>query len=245
VADYRLLENIVGDGPLEPERHPMLTNRFGGRLKLRALAYLAFSFPMLNLVTSLPAHAELVPVSPVPLLADGTTVSNIVLYDTEFVEGVRYRVKAAEGRAGTLVDQGNGFLIFDWTPHATDRRGELQLEVRRRGTATSDEVVQVPTVPPYAGALQFTFDPEAPIAGQDTVVVRVKPTAQSPQADANRRILIAASQGTVEPAVPTGEGEWIARYTPPSGLKNPTSVVFTAADHAQRRFKPFRTARTF
>jgi hypothetical protein len=86
-------------------------------------------------------------------------------------------------------------------------------------------------VPSTRGSLELTFDPPV-LASTGTAVVRITPEgASSVPADA-RRFLLSASAGTIDAPMPSGDGSWVARYTPPKGLTTPLPVVIAAADAA-------------
>jgi len=174
-------------------------------------------------LVSLPAWAGAQLVAMPPLVADGSTTGTVRLF---IDDGSRPKVKSDAGKVGPVVVGADGVVTFPFTPTRATSAGKAVLKVT---TASGEELIDVPVVPPFGGSVELAFDP--PVASVTTpITVKLTPSQGSPVASERRTFLVTASTGTVSPPAPTGDGTWIARYTPPKGLAAPTAVVFSAAD---------------
>ncbi len=191
-----------------------------------------FAAFILTLLAIPAAWAEALVVSTGPVLADGATQSVVRLYLPDLVEGERFRVKPDEGKAGPVYPESGGVIRFYYSPPAITTPRSVGLALNRRGGATKQDRVELELVPAYAGSLQVGFDPPQLVAGGETAVVRVTPSQDTPQAAEQRRFLMHASAGSLSAAMPSGDGAWVARYTPPSDLSGPRTVIVSAADAA-------------
>lgn len=164
-----------------------------------------------------------------PIVGDGKTAAILqVLVDDPTA---KVKVKADRGRVGTITPVAGGALI-EFIPPTVGETTEMALQVQVRGSAVSEDIVgKVTVVPPFAGGFRFTFDPAIGTA-KDATTIKVAPATRSAQPDAQRRLRIAVSAGTVTELVPSGDGAFVARYTPPANLAEPLSVMVGVADLA-------------
>lgn len=170
------------------------------------------------------AGVVLVPTS--PLIADGTTTSNVRLYVDG--GGAKAKIKADSGKIGPVVSSADGVITFPFTPAAATTAGNVTLQVTVNGEASS---VNVPVVPPLAGHIGITVDP-AVLSSLATATIRIDPGAAGAVSADRRSFKVVASAGTVDAISPSGGGQWVAHYTPPKGLAQPLTVVISAMDTA-------------
>lgn len=180
---------------------------------------------LFTLLWCAPAWAGVVWVPSPALLGDGTTPSTVRLYVDD---GARIRVKADAGKVGPAVAGADGVWTIPYTPPRVSAVGTVAWKVTAGGVETT---LDIPVVPPFTGSLELSFDPPVlPSAG--TAMVKITPEGSTAVANEGRSFLLVASAGTVDAVTPTGNGTWVARYTPPKGLIAPLTVVFAAADAA-------------
>jgi hypothetical protein len=177
-------------------------------------------------------RAETMVVPSGPSLGDGRTTTTVQLYLPDHVEGERFKLKPDEGRAGQITVGTDGLISFPYTPARVTKPKSVGFTLSRRGGSASEDRFEISLVPPYTGELELVFDPPTLLAGGDTALVRVTPSADTPQASEARRFLLTASAGTLAAAMPAGDGTWVARYTPPATVEGPRTVIITAADAA-------------
>lgn len=180
---------------------------------------------LLALAWSSPALAGVALVPGPPLPGDGETLSTVRFYVDS---GARVRVKADAGKVGTVTVGEDGVVTVQFTAPAVIAAGKVAFKVSGGG---EDATIDVPVAPPLSGGIELTFDPPV-LASTGTATVRIKPTRVSPVGNEARRFQLVASTGTLDPAVPAGDGTWVARYTPPKGLTAPIPVVVAVADAA-------------
>ena len=180
------------------------------------------------LVSILPAYAGAVLVGTAPLPADGTTASDVRVLVEACPKNTRARIKVESGKVANVTTSPECIVSFTWTPPATPAPKSLPVTVQ---VQSEEWQVQVPVAPPFAGDVGLSFDPPVIAAGA-TATVKIKPSGTSPVAQNSRRMVLTASVGTVDPAVPLGDGTWSARYTAPKTLTAPVMVAITAADAA-------------
>lgn len=180
---------------------------------------------LFTLLWCVPAWAGVTWVPSPPLLGDGTTPSTVRFYVDD---GARIRVKADAGKVGPAVGGADGVWTIPYTPPRVSAVGTVALKVTSGGVETS---IDIPVVPPFSGSLQITFDPPV-LPSTGTAMVKIVPDGSTALANEARSFLLVPSAGTVDALLPSGNGTWVARYTPPKGLTAPLSVVFGAADAA-------------
>ncbi len=181
-------------------------------------------------VPALRAETQVVPSG--PALGDGRTSTTVQLYLPDHVEGERFKLKPDEGRAGQITVGGDGLISFLYTPPRVTKPKSVGFTLSRKGGGAGEDRFELALVPPYAGDLQISFDPPELLAGGDTALVRVTPSGDTPQAGEARRFLLTSSAGQLAAAMPSGDGSWVARYTPPAQVDGPRTVIVTAADAA-------------
>ncbi len=181
---------------------------------------------------SSPASAEVLLLPSGPIVADGRTPTTVFIQVTDPVEGERFRVRPSRGKSSGVSVRENGLLGFTYVPPRICSPTSVELKVQRRGVSRQDESLYLDLVPPFDGQLGISFQPAVLRGGDSSATIHVLPSCQTPQEPALRTFLLAASAGTVDPAVPAEDGTWIARYTPPSDLDSSRTVIITAADAA-------------
>ena len=175
-------------------------------------------------VDSALAGVALVPTS--PLIADGTTTSNVRLYVDG--GGAKAKIKADSGKIGPVVSSADGVITFPFTPAAATVAGNVTLSVMVNGEAST---IDVPVIPPLAGRIAITVDPPV-LSSLASATIRLDPGAGGAVAADRRSFKVIASAGTVDAISPSGGGQWVAHYTPPKGLTQPLAVVISAVDTA-------------
>lgn len=176
------------------------------------------------------AQAAVIPLPTGPLPADGQTASTVHLWAPDYVAGDKYKIKPDKGRVGEVTVSPDGVLTFEFFPPKVTGPGVIGLEIKRTGAVKVDERIELPVVPPFEGRLDITFDPPKLLVGQGTALVRISPRTTTPQDAAGRRLVLSASVGTIDTPMPAGDGTWVARYTPPTEIPGPRTVIISAAD---------------
>ncbi len=176
------------------------------------------------------AETQVVPSG--PLLGDGRSSATVFLYLPDRAEGEKFKLKTDTGRAGQITVSPDGLLSFQYTPPQVRKPQLVGLSLLRRGGPVKEDRFELQVVPAYRGELEISFDPSQLLAGSGTALVRVRPSADTPQAGEARRFLLSASAGQLAAAMPAGDGTWVARYTPPATVEGPRTVIITAADAA-------------
>ena len=194
---------------------------------LRLIASLA---ALLCVAPALRAETHVVPSG--PALGDGRTTTTVHLYLPDWVQGERFKLKPDEGRAGQITVGSDGLINFGYTPPRVTKPKSVGFTLSRRGGSAGEDRFELALVPPYLGELELSFDPPGLLAGGDSALVRVTPSGDTPQAGEARRFLLSASAGKLAAAMPAGDGSWVARYTPPTTVEGPRTVIVTAADAA-------------
>ena len=109
--------------------------------------------PLVAMFATAPAFAAPTLVPATPIVGDGTTPSEVRLY----MEGAtKVKVKAEEGKVGTVTVASDGVVTFAFTPPRVEGPRAIQLRVSVGG---EDSVIDVPVVPPYAGELTLSVEP--------------------------------------------------------------------------------------
>ncbi len=196
----------------------------------RILSLISCLVALLCLSPALRAETLVVPSG--PALGDGRTTTTVNLFLPDWVEGERFKLKPDEGRAGQLIVGSDGLVGFPYTPPRVVKPKTVGFTLSRKGGSAAEDRFELDLVPPYAGDLEISFDPPELLAGGDTALVRVTPSGDTPQAGEARRFLLTASAGELAAAMPAGDGSWVARYTPPTTVEGPRTVIITAADAA-------------
>jgi len=163
------------------------------------------------------------------LVADGTRAFTVELSAGvgDGKDRLKVKTEQAEVLAAELTTDGR--IRVTLVPLAISEPGALNLEVRIRGSRTVDEVVSLPVVPSPAGRLALTLDPPQLAIGEGDVTVRISPVGGEHLPEGARRVLLSASVGDVSEPVYDGS-DWVARYTPPSGLSTSVAAALVATD---------------
>lgn len=196
----------------------------------RSWLSLAFFVVLFAFIPLARAETVLLPTGPLP--ADGQASSTVHLWISDFQPTDKFKVRAEKGRVGEITAAPDGVLSFEVVPPRVTGPTTWVVELQRRGSVKTDEQVQFSLVPGFEGSLDVTFDPPRLLLGSGTALVRITPRSTTPQDAAARRILLSASTGTIEEPVPSGDGSWIARYTPPKEIPGARTILISAADRA-------------
>lgn len=168
-----------------------------------------------------------------PVVADGKSTATVRIYAPGVQGTDKVRVSADEGRLGAAEIGADGVITVTLIPPLLKAPRELPLSVKIQGASLRvEETVNLSLVPPYAGTLKVTFDPPEFVGGNSGVLVRVTPDASTPQSAEARRMLGAASVGTLDAFVPAGDGTYVSRWTPPAGLTKSRTAIVAVADAA-------------
>lgn len=193
----------------------------------RALPPLTLGWALLVGAPAWAADAELLGVAPIP--ADGETASVLRFQADGLSPADSVKIKADGGSVEDLTIGTDGTGTFRLIPDRLEAAGEVPLVIRIKGAGgTTESRATVPVRPADAGPVSLRFDPPAITLGEGSVLVRILPPP-GPVSDAEERLLVHASLGTLEAPVQGSGGEWLARWTPPAAIKGSTIVVFTAA----------------
>jgi hypothetical protein len=156
-------------------------------------------------------------------VGDGTTKATLQVVTDQ--GAAKPKVKAARGRIGVITPVVGGALI-EFIPPPVTEPTTLTIDV---AFGKDKFKASVDVVPAWTGTFDVSFDPPV-LPSTQTSSIKVRPTSRTAQADARRQLRIHASSGAVTPLVPTGDGSWIATYTPPADLANPMQAVFAITD---------------
>lgn len=173
------------------------------------------------------ALAQTTPLPVPPVLGDGVTASTLQVLAPP---GTRLRASASAGEIQSVQAIDGGHLI-SYAPPAVTSPTEVTLSLRVRGGGVRDDIeLPVRVVPSWNGTFSVTLDTDAVGSGQ-SATVKVRPSTTGPT-DAPRRLRANVSSGSIGDLVPSTDGSWAARYTPPPRLSEPGYAVFAIADDA-------------
>lgn len=182
---------------------------------------------LLGISSSLAASLTVLPMPPVE--ADGNTPVQVQVYAPGVVPGDRIRVRPSQGVVGNAAIPAPDMVIFEYTPVTAFSEGEARVRVQIRGKV--DEDIQVPVVPPAAGELSVSFEPQTWTGGtKGTVELTIQAEGPHPLPLSARSVLVSASSGTVGAVTQNDDGTWSAKWTASTSLKDPQHVIFTATD---------------
>lgn len=164
-----------------------------------------------------------------PLVGDGYTSARLLVLTD--IPGAKLKVKPERGRVGTVTPVDGGYAV-DYLPPLVSDATSFGLTVTIKAPGYKEVVeARVDVVPGFTSGFELEFGAEVVAPGQ-TASVKVRPTGRTPQQDSERRPLIRVSQGEVTALVPSGDGTWVARYTPPAEIDRPFQAAFFTADAA-------------
>lgn len=182
---------------------------------------------ILGISSSLAASLTVLPMPPVE--ADGNTPVQVQLYAPGVVPGDRIRVRPSQGVVGNAAIPAPDMVIFEYTPSLVLAEEKVRVRVQIRGKV--DEDIQVPLVPPAAGELSVSFEPQTWTGGtKGTVDLTITANGPHPLPLSARSVMVSASAGTVGAVTQNDDGTWAAKWTASTALRDPQHVVFTATD---------------
>ena len=166
-----------------------------------------------------------------PLLADGHTEATLYAWAPGVGTEGKVKVKAEGASVLEATPLGEGLVRIRILPELVEAAGEIHLDFRAKAPgADASGTATLPTVPGYSGPLLVTAEPEVARFGTDSgVLVRIQAPA-GPQLDTSRPIRLVASLGSVDQPVASGNGGFVARWTPPKTMTSSQAVIFVAAD---------------
>jgi len=184
---------------------------------------------LLGSLSGVAAAGVITPLYEGALVADGARSFTVELSAGVGTGKDRLKVKTDQAQVIAAEVTADGRIRVTLIPNAVTAPGDLALEVKLRGSRTIDEVVSLPVVPAPTGSLALTLDPPQLAIGEGDVTVRVSPVGGEHLPEGARKVLLSASVGTVSEPVYDGS-DWVARYTPPSGLSSSVAAALVATD---------------
>ncbi len=182
---------------------------------------------VLGISSSLAASLTVLPMPPVE--ADGNTPVQVQVYAPGVIPGDRIRVRPSQGVVGNAAIPAPDMVIFEYTPVTAFTAGDARVRVQIRGKV--DEDVKIPVVPPAAGELSVSFEPQTWTGGtKGTVDLTVTASGPHPLPLSARSVMVSASAGSVGAVTQNDDGTWSAKWTASTALNDPQHVLFTATD---------------
>ena len=166
-----------------------------------------------------------------PAVADGSTQATyyflLLNSDGTPMEGVTGKTSLGSAKS-TLKAEGNGLYSTILTPAfiAAPTNDFVQINARTAERKLIKKSFPVRLVPQASGVVTMTASPEEITLGQDDFVTI---NIQAPKEFANDDFDLNVSTGTVENLISLGNGQFSARYSPPSRKTYPHIAVFTLA----------------
>ncbi|MEC8191584.1 MAG: Ig-like domain-containing protein [Myxococcota bacterium] len=191
-----------------------------------------FRIVVLTLITASAAWASSIQLLPAgPMIADGVTPVTLHVWVPQLGDADKVKIKPGHGKITATNRFPGGVVAASWVParEGTPTSLPITVTVRRRGAAPEVVELAAPLVPPRTGSITVTAAGEWE-PGQEAVQLRFELQGTSDQATAERRLLIAASLGTLTEAVPMGDGTFSARWMPPASVPQARTVIVTAVD---------------
>ena len=169
---------------------------------------------------------------PAPLLADGTTATEVVLSVPGLRPGDPVRASSDTARVDALRVVAPGVLVATVLPDATAATGRLIIAVRGKGAVGK---ISADLAVPIRGGLAAAISPLARPSGTTPGGAAVDLGLRLPetvQVDETRRVLGRASIGSLGAPERTGVGTWEVRWTPPATASGSQIAVLSFADAA-------------
>ncbi len=196
--------------------------------------------PIITLSMSTPAYAQesvfaggiedLLPGE--PAVADGNTqVTYFFLLlnsDGTAIDGITGKTSIGSAK-GTLKSEGNGVYSTTLIPEkiSSATNDFIQINARTAQRRSIRKSFPIRLVPTPSAEITMTASPEEITLGQDDfVTIKV----QVPSEFAQDKLMLNVSTGTVEDLVSLGNGQFSARYIPPTKKTYPHIAVFTLSD---------------
>jgi hypothetical protein len=165
-----------------------------------------------------------------PIIADGRTPARLVLSVPGAQPGAKVKIKVPGGRLDEASVVAPGRVEARYMPDRVTEGTELELIVEVKGAESG--TVRVPVIPPREGDIDVKLDPERWRLGEKGgVTVRLTPPHDTARDPAARTFMVQASVGKLDPPVLVGDGQWVARWTPPT-TQAPGTAVLSFADAA-------------
>ncbi|MCP4915595.1 MAG: hypothetical protein GY913_01605 [Proteobacteria bacterium] len=182
------------------------------------------------LSTAFAGDIELLPMG--PLIADGETPATIQLAVSGAMPGDKVKLKPFEGTASGGAVTAPGVVSFSYlAPRRYDADGSKLRVIVKGDGVSADETVTIPVLPEPKSTLELSFDQDGWTVGdKGTVTVTVKHAGQHPLPDSARTLDLEATSGRLGKLTQADDGSWTTTWTPPTGVKVPTNVLFTATD---------------
>lgn len=158
-----------------------------------------------------------------PIVADGATPAQVRLWVGDGAGAAK--VTTDQGAIRDTDAPGDGTVVVTWIPPAKEAAGTATLTVAVGKERTA---VEIPLVPPASGHLTVTMDPVV-VAPGGQATLHVVPSGGTPTPADKRRIVLAASTGTLDAPVAQADGSFVAHWTAPKAT-TPQAAVITAAD---------------
>ena len=164
-----------------------------------------------------------------PSVADGSTQATyyFVLLNADGSPMEDVSGKTSLGTAkGSLKSEGNGLYSTILTPEAiaSATNDFVQINARTADRKAIKRSFPVRLIPKASGVVTMTASPEEITLGQDDFVTI---NIQAPKEFAKDKFELSVSTGTVENLISLGNGQFSARYSPPTRKTYPHIAVFT------------------
>lgn len=169
---------------------------------------------------------------PMPLLADGTTATDIVLSVPGFRPGDVVKVRSSTAHVDAVRVVAPGVVTARVMPDASAAPGTVQLEIRGKGAdGKIAESVAVATRGGLSASITPLTPPEGATPGGEPAMLTLKlpPTIQ---ASDTRQLLGAASIGSLGAPEQTSGSTWQVAWTPPAAAQGSQVAVLTFSDAA-------------
>jgi hypothetical protein len=186
----------------------------------------------LMLGTAFAGQIQLMPAG--PMVADGESPVTLHIWIPHLVSTDKVKVKPAHGKVQEVVQHPGGMLAVSWIParEGTDRDVDVTVTIRHRGADPEEATLIAPLTAPLTGQITVDTTPGEWAPDREAIQVKFTLSGTSKQTVGDRRLLVAASAGSITEAVPLGDGTFSARWTPPTGVQPAQTVVISAVDAA-------------
>ncbi len=167
-----------------------------------------------------------------PAIADGTTQATyyflLLNSDGTAIDGITGKTSIGSAK-GTLKSEGNGVYSTTLVPEKISNATNdfIQINARTSQRRAIRKSFPIRLTPAPSAEITMTASPEEITLGQDDfVTIKV----QVPTEFAKDQFALNVSTGTVEDLVSLGNGQFSARYIPPTKKTYPHIAVFTLSD---------------
>lgn len=180
------------------------------------------------------AAVDVLAVSDLGTRGDGGLVT-FPIYDTDFPEWVKPKVKTEVGRVTAVVPV-DGLAMVTWQPPENFAGGAVTFQVvyKNASKAKVEKTVRIDVPASPAQPIQIKAAPAvaAPDVSQVTLTWKAPPSGQAPEL---RQYVASASFGTMGPVSVDSSGTATAVWRRPASVKAPVMALITLVDAADPR----------